>query len=232
MLDSGGTGALVDLRGGNYPMPTVLGVGLSPFVRKVRVALAEKGIPYDLLPVFPQATDEEFRKLSPTGKIPAFRDGDKGFADSSVISLYLEKTHPAPSLYPSDPFEYARALWFEEYADSAMVGVIGPKIFFEKIVAPRFFNREPNLESVEKAVKEDLPPLFEYLESQLTGEYLAGNQLSIGDIAVCSMLVNLFHAGYGIDTQKFPKLARYVARIHERPSFRNCIDEEKATLGG
>jgi glutathione S-transferase len=46
------------------------------------------------------------------------------------------------------------------------------------------------------------------------------------------MLVNLFHAGYGIDTQKFPKLARYVARIHERPSFKNCIDEEKATLGG
>ena len=213
-------------------MPTVLGVNLSPFVRKVRVALAEKNVPYDLLPVFPQATDEDFRKLSPTGKIPAFRDGDKGLADSSVIVAYLEKTHPTPSLYPTDPYEYARALWFEEYADSAMVAVIGPKIFFEKIVSPRFFGKDPNLESVEKAVKDDLPPLFAYLESQLTGDYLAGNQLSVGDIAVCSMLVNLFHAGYGIDTQKFPKLARYVARIHERPSFRNCIDEEKATLGG
>jgi len=212
-------------------MPTVLGVNLSPFVRKVRVALAEKGVPYDLVPIFPQATDEEFRKISPLGKVPALRDGDKGFSDSSVINLYLEKKHPTPSLYPSDPFEYARALWFEEWADSALVNVVGPKIFFEKIVAPRFFNREPNVESVEKAVQEELPPLFAYLESQLTGDYLAGNQLSVGDIAVCSMLVNLFHAGYGIDTQKFPKLARYVARIHERPSFKNCIDEEKATLG-
>ena len=73
-------------------MPTVLGVNLSPFVRKVRVALAEKGVPYDLVPVFPQAADEEFRKISPLGKVPALRDGDKGFSDSSVINLYLERS--------------------------------------------------------------------------------------------------------------------------------------------
>jgi glutathione S-transferase len=211
-------------------MPTVLGVNLSPFVRKVRVALAEKKIPYDLVPVFPQAADEDFRKISPLGKVPGFRDGDKGFSDSSVICLYLEKTHPSPALYPSDPYEYARALWFDEYADSALVNVFGPKIFFEKIVAPRFFNRPTDQETVDKAVTEEVPPLLAYLESQLAGEYLAGNQLSVGDIAVCSMFVNLFHAGYGIDTQKYPKLARYVARVHERPSFKNCIDEEKALV--
>ena len=210
-------------------MPTVLGVNASPFVRKVRVALAEKGIPYELVPVFPGAADDDFRKISPLGKVPAFRDGDKALCDSSVIIAYLEKTHPTPALYPSDPYEYARALWFEEYADGGMVNVIGPKIFFEKIVAPRFFNRPTNTEVLEKAVKEDLPPIFAYLESQLTGDYLVGKQLSVGDIGVCSMLANLFHAGYGIDTQAYPKLARYVARIHERPSFKNCIDEEKAT---
>jgi glutathione S-transferase len=214
-----------------FSMPTVFGASASPFVRKVRVALAEKKIPYDLVPVFPGGTDEDFRKLSPLGKIPALRDGDKGFSDSSVISLYLEKKHPSPSLYPSDPYEYARALWFEEYADSAMVNVIGPKIFMEKVVNPKFFNKPTNEETVAKAVKEDLPPVLQYLEGQLTGEYLAGSQLSIGDIAVCSMLVNMFHAGVALDTQQYPKLARYVARIHERPSFKNCIDEEKATFG-
>jgi glutathione S-transferase len=212
-------------------MPTVLGVNVSPFVRKVRVALAEKKIPYELAPMFPGAPDEEFRKLSPLGKVPAFKDGEKGFSDSSIICAYLEKTHPSPSLYPSDPYEYARALWFEEYADSAMVNVIGPKIFFEKIVNPRFYNKPANEASVEKAVAEELPPIFAYLESQLSGQYLAGNQLTVGDIGVCSMLVNLFHAGYGIDTQKYPKLARYVAGIHERPSFKACVDEERAQYG-
>jgi glutathione S-transferase len=212
-------------------MPTVFGVNASPFVRKVRVALAEKNVAYDLNPVFPQAQDEEFRKHSPLGKVPAFKDGDKGFSDSSVICLYLEKKHPSPALYPSDPYEYARALWFDEYADSAVVNVFGPKIFFEKFVAPRFFNRPTNQETVDKAIAEEVPPILAYLESQLTGDYLAGNHLTVGDIAVCSQFVNLFHAGVKIDTQKFPKLARYVARVHERPSFKACIAEEKAQFG-
>jgi glutathione S-transferase len=112
-----------------------------------------------------------------------------------------------------------------------MVQVFGPKIFMEKVLAKRFFNREPNLEVAEKAVKEEVPPICDYLEGQLRGDYLAGNQFSIGDIGVCSQFVNLFHAGVAIDTKRFPKLARYVARVHERPSFKACIDEEKAFFG-
>jgi len=212
-------------------MPTVHGVNASPFVRKVRVALAEKGIAYDLNPVFPGGQDPEFRKISPLGKVPAFTDGDKGLSDSSVICAYLEKKHPSPALYPSDPYEYARALWFEEYSDSAMVNVFGPKIFFEKFVGPRFFNKPTNQETIDKAVAEEVPPICAYLESQLTGDYLAGGQLTVGDIGVCSEFVNLFHAGVPIDTQKYPKLARYVARIHERPSFKACIAGEKAQFG-
>ena len=212
-------------------MPTLFGVSASPFVRKARVALAEKKIAYELNPVFPGGQDPEFRKLSPLGKVPAYQDGDKGFSDSSVICLYLEKTHPQPALLPSDPYQYARALWFDEYADSAVVGVFGPKIFLERVLAKRFFNREPNLEVADKAIKEEVPPICAYLESQLAGDYLAGSQFSLGDIAVCSQFVNLFHAGVKLDTQAFPKLARYVAGIHERPSFKACIAEEKALFG-
>ena len=56
-------------------MPTVYGVNASPFVRKVRVVLTEKGIPYELEPVVPVNVSPEFRRMSPLGKIPAFRDG-------------------------------------------------------------------------------------------------------------------------------------------------------------
>src|SRR5512143_38503 len=92
-------------------MPTVYGANASPFVRKVRVVLTEKNIPYELEPVFPgPMAPPEFRTLSPLNKIPAFRDGDRTLADSSVICAYLERTHPTPALYPSDPYEYARAL--------------------------------------------------------------------------------------------------------------------------
>ena len=116
-------------------MPTVHGVNLSPFVRKVRVFLAEKGVEYDLNPVNPFEAGPEYRKISPLGKIPAFEDGDVTLADSSVICSYVEHAHPTPALYPSDIKDNARALWFEEYGDSGVSPTLGT-VFFQKIVAP------------------------------------------------------------------------------------------------
>jgi glutathione S-transferase len=213
-------------------MRTVFGVSASPFVRKVRVVLAEKGLDYQLEPVFPgPQAPPEWRKLSPLGKVPAFRDGDRTLADSSVISAYLERVAPEPSLYPSDPFDYARALWFEEYGDGGLVPVFGPKIFFQRVVGPRFFGQATDEAVVDHAIQTQLPPLLDYLEEQLSGEFLVGNRLSIGDIGVVSPFVNLRYAGVGVDATRWPKLADYVARIMARPSFEALIKEDMATFG-
>jgi len=214
-------------------MRIVYGANASPFVRKVRVALAEKGLDYELEPVFPFNVSADFKKLSPLGKIPAFRDGDHVLADSSVICAYLERRHPTPALYPADPYQYARALWFEEYGDSALVAVTGAKIFFKKIVGPLFMNQPLDQAGIDQAVAEDLPPLFDYLDSQLPeGGMFAGKDLSIGDIGIATQLVNLMHAGYGVDGQRWPKLADWVGRVHGRPSFRRLIDEEAPQFRG
>jgi len=207
-------------------MPTLFGVNASPFVRKVRVVLAEKGLAYDLEPVIPINVPDDFRAMSPLGKIPTYRDGDEVLPDSSVISAYLEKKYPQPPLYPSDPYQFGRAMWFEEYADTALVGVVGPKIFFQKVINPAFFGRPSDDAMVEKAVNDELPPLFDYLESQISGSTVAGSMFSIADIAIGSQFVNLRHAGYGVDEGRWPKLAKYVAAIHARPSFQQLIDEE------
>jgi glutathione S-transferase len=212
-------------------MPTVYGVQLSPFVRKVRIFLAEKGIPYDLDPVIPFNVSDEFRKISPLGKVPAFRDGDRTLADSSVICAYVERIHPEPSLYPRDPFEYARALWFEEYADGGLAPVIGPKIFFQRIVGPRFFGQPTDEETVRMALQEELPPMLGYLDSQLDGgDAFVGGRLSIGDIGVVAQLVNLRHAGVDVDAGRWPRLSRYFAAACARPAVRALLDEESASL--
>ena len=126
-------------------MPTLYGVLGSPFVRKVVVALTEKGIKYDHdQQIIPFATSPEYRKISPLGKIPAYRDGDRTLPDSSVILAYLERTHPEPPLYPSDPYDYARALWYEEYGDDGISPITGTKIFFARVIAPRFMNQPPD----------------------------------------------------------------------------------------
>lgn len=212
-------------------MATLYGAGLSPFVRKVRVVLAEKKIQHDHDPVVPFNVSAEYKAISPLGKIPAWKDEAGAISDSSVICAYLERKHPTPALYPSDPYQFARALWFEEWADSALIGVAGAKIFFPRVVAPRFFNQPADEAAVQKAIDEELPPLFDYLESQVTGDWIAGGQFSVGDIAIGSVFVNLRLAGVTPDAARWPKVARYVARIHERPTVAALIAEDRAALG-
>lgn len=212
-------------------MATLYGAGLSPFVRKVRVVLAEKKLPYDHDPVVPFNVSAEYKAISPLGKIPAWRDDAGAISDSSVICAYLERRHPTPSVYPSDPFQYARALWFEEWADSALIAVSGAKIFFPRVVGPRFFNQPADEAAIGKAIEEELPPLFDYLESQIAGDWIAGGQFSIGDIALGTVFVNLRLAGVTPDAARWSKVARYVARVHERPSFKALIDEDRTALG-
>jgi glutathione S-transferase len=208
-------------------MRIVHGANASPFVRKVRVALAEKGLDYELRPLFPMNVPAEYRKISPLGKIPALEEDGRALADSSVICAYLERAHPEPALYPSDPYEYGRALWFEEYGDSALAQNVSGALFFQTIVAPRFLQRPTDQAAIDKALTQDIPPIFDYLESQIQArEVIAGTRFSIGDIGIATHFVNMQHAGYRVDASRWPKLARYVDHVLARPSFAALIEEE------
>jgi glutathione S-transferase len=210
---------------------TIYGSTVSPFVRKVRVVMAEKGLEYSIDPVSPFRAPPEFRDISPLGRIPAFRDSDlpepNHLCDSSVICDYLEHKYPSPALYPSDPYQRARALWFEEYADSILAETTGRGFFFERIVK-KILKSETDEAVCQATLTQKLPPLFDYLDGQIGGnEYLCGGAFSIADIAVATMLVNFEHAGGEVDAARWPKLAAYVKRIHARPSFNACIAEER-----
>jgi glutathione S-transferase len=91
----------------------VYGGAVSPFVRKVRVVLAEKCVAYSLEQVSPFKPPPDFREISPLGRIPVLRDTDQPepntLPDSSVICDYLERKFPTLPLYPTDPMSRARA---------------------------------------------------------------------------------------------------------------------------
>lgn len=213
-------------------MPTILGVNLSPFVRKTRVFCAEKGIGVQIQPVFPASPDPEFRKKSPLGKIPCWEDGDFVLPDSSCICAYLERVHPEPPLYPTDLREYGRALWYEEYADTRLLeGTIVP--FVQRIVNAKFMNQASDEDLIRKTLTEVTPPIFDYLEGEIGGhEYLVGNRFSIADIATATFFVNFEHAGETVDARRWPRLASYLERVLSRPSFKALIEEEKAGIPG
>ncbi len=213
-------------------MPTIHGAGLSPFVRKVRIALVEKGVDYQLNPVMPFGQSDEFMAMSPLGKIPVYQEGEFAVPDSSVILAYLERAHPHPALYPEDPKEYARALWFEEYADTKLVETVGP-VFFQRLVGPMMLKQETDEALVSKHLNELAPPVFDYLERELGDrEVLVGASFSVADIATFSPFVNLGHAGESVDASRWPRLAAYLERIASRPSCKALIEEEKAGLPG
>jgi glutathione S-transferase len=213
----------------------ILGANVSPFVRKTRAFCAEKGIPYTLEQVSPFSPPPNWRELSPLGKIPVLEHDGRYINDSSVICAYLEKIHPQPPLYPSDPYEYARACWIEEFMDGGVVPIAGGSVFRPLALQPVLTGKPPDAATIaaaEKVVEEQLVPLLSYLESQLgTREYFVGNRITIADIAAASPFVNIRHAGYPPDPARFPNLAAFVTRMHARPSFKACIEEERPVFG-
>jgi glutathione S-transferase len=203
------------------------GVNASPFVRKVRVALAEKGIPYELRPVMPIAPSPEYLKISPLGKIPCLQDGDYTLPDSSCIIAYLERTHPRPALYPEDAKDFGRALFLEEYSDSRLTETLGP-VFFQRIVRKLILKQEPDEAIARQKIDRDAPLVFSWLESQLGDrEWLVGGRFTVADLAIGSPFVNYGHAGESVDAQRWPRLAAYLQRVHARPSYKALIEEER-----
>jgi glutathione S-transferase len=213
-------------------MNVLHGASASPFVRKVRVALQEKGIAYDLDPVMPFNVSDEFKKMSPLGKVPCYTPKEGvNIPDSSVIVAYLERTNKNSPLYPENAEDYARALFIEEYGDSALVAALGT-IFFQRVVGPMFMGQKTDETVIANALEKQIPPLLAWLDEQIKGkEFFVGDRLTIADIAIASPFVNFMHAGEKIDAAKYPNLAAFLDRMHSRPSFKALIEEEKALFG-
>jgi glutathione S-transferase len=207
------------------------GSSLSPYTRKVLAYAGEKGIEVDLQPTgFPNPSSE-FLEASPFRKMPALRDGDYTLADSSAIIHYLEAKHPEPALIPSDAKSRGKVIWYEEFADTILFAC-GGKIFFNRIVAPRFMGRECDEAAVQAAELNDLPPILDYLEKVVPGAegYLVGDRLTLADIAVAGPFANFRHTNTRIDPERYPRTVAYVDRMLARPSLSRWLEQETAFL--
>ncbi len=206
----------------------VYGSSLSPFVRKVLAFAAEKGIEVESKPVGIGDQDPQFREASPFGKMPGFRDGDFTISDSSAIVTYLEAIKPDPALIPHEPKARARTIWYDEFADTLLMGC-GSKMFFNRVVSPRFLKREGDLALADRAEREELPPLLDYLERMIPDSgFLVEDRLTLADLSVASPFVNFGHMGICLDTSGHKRVKAYVEAILARPSFKHWVDREKA----
>lgn len=211
--------------------PIVLwGVGISPYVRKVMVALHEKQLAYQQNEILPkamlvatgQAIPEGFdERVSPLGKIPAIEVDGMTLADSAVIAAYLDRRFSTgTALYPESPQAYARARWFEQYSDVELTRVGYRKVFVECVVKPLVLKQAADDAVVAQALTTELPPLLAYLDGVMREQdWLAGESFSMADVAVATQLLALEMAGHALSGDHYPHLAKHFQRVIARPSF-------------
>jgi glutathione S-transferase len=208
-------------------MLKIYGVPISVHTRKVIIAAIEKKLTFENDPVIPFNPPAGWDRLSPTGKIPVVTIDDFELADSSVISAYLEQTHPEPALYPRAAKDRARALWLEEYCDSTLFRDVVHGLFFQNVIRPKILQQPTDRGAVDAILTQALPTVFGYLESQMTDGYLVGNRLGIADIALACNLVNYHYLGYRIDAARYPKLERGFKRLCQHPSIATALRTEQ-----
>lgn len=208
----------------------VFGATLSPYVRKVMVFGAEKGLDLELQSAGMGRGGPDFEAASPFRKMPGFKDGDFLISDSTAIVTYLEAKYPEPNLIPAEPRARARTIWFDELADTLMMAA-GGAIFGNRFVRPRVLKQECDHAAAEMAERELLPPIFDYLEGVIPASgFLVEDRLTLADISVASPSATLGTIGVHIDAARWPRTAAYVAAIHARPSFASILEQDHALV--
>jgi glutathione S-transferase len=205
---------------------TIYGAILSPFVRKVLALAAEKGVDVTLTPGGMGQGGEAFAEASAFGKMPAMRHagvkpdgGDYCLSDSTAICHYLDAAFPEAPMISADPQARGDVVWLDEFSDT-ILGVTGGKMFFNRVVLPRFMKRDGDLTMADAAERDELPRILGWLEARVAGrEFLVGDTLTLADIAVAVPFANVAGAGYVLDPTTYPELCRWLSAITARPSI-------------
>ena len=190
----------------------------SPYARKVRIALAEKSIPFELITEVPWNQGAVTAKHNPLAKLPVLllEDGSSIY-DSRFILEYLELIYPQTPLLPNDVPGRLAAKHLEVLADGICDAVV--LIFFERMrganASSEWTSRQ--LHKIEAGVSE---------LARLIGKrvFSVGDSFGLGDIAAGTVLGYLTVRFSEFDWKTlYPSLYEYASRLEQRSSFQNTI---------
>ncbi len=209
----------------------VIGNHVSPYARKVLIALDIKGVDYEIDPIVPFYGTDEFTEVSPLRRIPVLIDDDLVLNDSTVITEYVDERWPEPPLMPRSPADRARARWMEEFADSRLGDLIIWRLFFAKLVGPRVFRRDPDPVALARVTDVDLPGALDWIEARAPQDGFLFDHLCTADISYGCFFRNAALAGWEIDATRWPRSAGWVGRVWAHPAFVATMPYEAAILG-
>jgi glutathione S-transferase len=191
----------------------------SPNCQRVKVVLAEKNLPYEIVPIDLRKQEQktpEYLQLNPYGKVPVLTDDNTVLYESLIINEYLEEKYPNPSLMPKDAGKKAKARILVDYG---MAHFDGPyqKLRMELAKDPK----EQNQQVIENA-KSELKKLLQRFENEIGDqEYLMGD-FSLVDADLIPRFTRL--EGFGILPEpSLPRLGKYMQRMKARPSVKAIL---------
>ena len=208
-------------------MITLCGFPISNYYNKVKLALLEKGIPFEEDRVMTGSKDEAVLAASPLGKVPFIRTPQGALCESQVIVDWIEAAYPNPPLIPADPFAAAKVRELATFIDLHL------ELVARDLYAQAFFGGTVS-EGTQARVRKQLErhiPAFKRLAS--FSPYVAGDTFTLAD---CSAWVSLplvamatrsvygedLLAAQGVDWKSYVKL------VGERPSAQRVAADRKA----
>ncbi len=196
---------------------------LSPFCRKVRIVLREKGLDFELKTESLWERREEFLAINPAGEVPVLVEDDgTAIADSGVICEYLEEVAPEPPLLPGTASGRAEVRRLVAWFDGKFSAEVSDNLVGEKIIKRLLRRGAPDGRAI-RAGRENIHYHLDYigwLAERRT--WLAGSDLSLADITAAAHLSAVDYLG-DVPWDQHQPAKDWYARIKSRPSFRAIL---------
>jgi glutathione S-transferase len=199
----------------------LIGALTSPYVRKVRIVLAEKKLDYQLVLEDVWHSDA-ITASNPLGKVPCLiMEGGEAVFDSRVIVEYVDNLSPVQKLIPANGRERAEVRTWEALGDGLLDAALLARL--ERTWAGR-----ADSERCEAWIQRHLGKIDAALKAMSKGlgdkPYCTGIHLSLADIAVgCALGYLDFRFPEIVWRTRHPNLARLADKLAQRPSFAESL---------
>ena len=198
----------------------LFGTGGSPYVRKVRIAFAEKNIPYEYVLAPPEQRAALVAPLNPLGKIPTLLASDgQAIYDSVVIVEYLDGLQAEPKLIPAQFAERIAVKRWEALGDGVAEATVllthDPRKAEAKRESPAWYEKQ----------RQKIQRALTVMEQQLGDqEYCFGSQFSLADIATGYSIGYLEQGLPDFEWRSAnPRLAKHIDKLNQRESFKSTM---------
>lgn len=195
----------------------------SPFARKIRVMLKEKGLDFD--PVIERVWERrpEFLALNPAGEVPVLIEADgRVVAEATAIQEYLEDAYPDRPLLFGDAHQRAEIRRLVSWFDLKFNREVTQNLVDEKVGKRLLGQGQPNSQAI-KAGYANIHYHLDYIAYLMDRRrYLAGDEFSLADITAAAHLSSLDYLG-DVPWEKHEGARDWYARVKSRPSFRPLL---------